>query len=126
VDHRWSRDAIVAVLSLGLMSVVAAQDARLTLPLDTGWRFQQASGPVGVEARAFDDTGWTSVDVPHTWNRLGNDGIERSPLSNNVQGSRTMCRGWAGTGCISELRRSLPAADIFCSSTQSAPLRTFG
>src|ERR1700720_1620193 len=68
------------------MSVVVAQDGRLPLPLDTGWRVQQASGRLGVEARAFDDTGWTSVDVPHTWNRLGNDGIERSPLSNDVRG----------------------------------------
>jgi beta-galactosidase len=86
VDHRWSRAAIVPVLSLGVMSVVAAQDARLTMPLDTGWRFQQASGLSGVEARAFDDTRWTPVEVPHSWNRVGNDGIERSPLSNNVQG----------------------------------------
>jgi beta-galactosidase len=86
VDHRWSRDAIVAVLSLGLVSAAAAQDVRLTTPLDTGWRFQQASGLLGVEARAFDDTRWASVDVPHTWNRLGNDGFERSPLSNDVQG----------------------------------------
>jgi beta-galactosidase len=66
--------------------MAAAQDARITMPLDTGWRFQQASGLSGVEAPAFDDTRWTSVDVPHTWNRLGNDGIERSPLSNDVQG----------------------------------------
>jgi beta-galactosidase len=86
VDRRWSRDALVAVLSLGLVSMAAAQDARRTVPLDTGWRFQQAQGLLGVEARAFDDTRWTSVDVPHTWNRLGNDGIERSPLSNDVQG----------------------------------------
>ena len=71
MDHRWSRDAIVAVLSLGLMSMVAAQDARLTMPLDTRWHFQQASGLLGVEARALDDKRWTSVDVPHTWNRLG-------------------------------------------------------
>jgi len=86
VDHRCSRDAIVAVLSLGLMSAAAAHDTRLTLPLDAGWRFQQASGLSDVEAPAFDDTRWTSVDVPHTWNRLGNDGSERSPLSNDVQG----------------------------------------
>jgi beta-galactosidase len=86
VDHRRSREALIAALSLGVMSVAAAQDARITTPLDTGWRFQQASGLSGVEARAFDDTRWTSVDVPHTWNRLGNDGIERSPLSNAVQG----------------------------------------
>jgi beta-galactosidase len=66
--------------------MAAAQDARRIVPLDTGWRFQQAQGLLGVEARAFDDTRWTSVDVPHTWNRLGNDGIERSSLSNDVQG----------------------------------------
>src|SRR5277367_4151981 len=68
------------------MSAAAAHDTRLTMPLDAGWRFQQASGLSGVEAPAFDDTRWTSVDVPHTWNRLGNEGNERSPLSNDVQG----------------------------------------
>jgi beta-galactosidase len=86
VDHRWSRDPIVAVLSLGLMSAAAAQDGRLTMPLNTGWRFQQEYSLLGVEARAFDDARWTLVDLPHTWNRLGNNGIERSPLSNDVQG----------------------------------------
>jgi beta-galactosidase len=86
VEHRRSCEALIAALSLGVMSMAAAQDARITTSLDTGWRFQQASGLSGVEAPAFDDTRWTSVDIPHTWNRLGNDGIERSPLSNDVQG----------------------------------------
>jgi beta-galactosidase len=86
MDRRWSRDTLLAILSLGLTSMVAAQDVRLTMPLDTGWRFQQASDLRGVEAPAFDDARWTAVDVPHTWNRLGNEGIERSPLTNDVQG----------------------------------------
>ena len=82
---RWSRDAVCALLSL-FASIAAAQDARLIAPLDAGWRFTQAPGLTGVEAPAFDDARWTPVDLPHTWNRIGNDGTERSPLSNHVQG----------------------------------------
>jgi beta-galactosidase len=41
---------------------------------------------VGVEAVGFDDSQWGSVDVPHTWNRIGNSGVERAALSNDVQG----------------------------------------
>ena len=63
-----------------------AQDVRLSTPLDAGWRFIQAAGLSGVEAPAFDDASWASVELPHTWNRIGNDGTERSLLSNNVQG----------------------------------------
>ncbi|HEY0800839.1 MAG TPA: beta galactosidase jelly roll domain-containing protein, partial [Steroidobacteraceae bacterium] len=85
MSYRWPREVLCAIFSLCVASVAAAQDGRLLLPLDTGWRFQQASGLAGVEAPAFDDTRWTTVDLPHTWNRIGNDGIERSPLSNNVQ-----------------------------------------
>jgi len=84
VACRWSRNAL-CVISL-FASIAAAQDARLIAPLDAGWRFTQAPDLTGVEASAFDDAGWTSVGLPHTWNRIGNDGTERSPLSNNVQG----------------------------------------
>src|SRR5882757_1060451 len=67
-------------------SIAAAQDARLIAPLDSGWRFTQAPDLTGVEAPAYDDARWISVDLPHTWNRIGNEGTQRSPLSNNVQG----------------------------------------
>jgi beta-galactosidase len=62
---------------------------RVQVPLATGWRFKQASGLTGVEAPQFDDSAWSQVTVPHTWNRIGNDGTERSPQSNNIQGT-----GW--------------------------------
>jgi len=81
----WSRDALCATLAL-FASIAAADEVRLTAPLDAGWRFTQAPGLAGVEEPAFDDARWTSVELPHTWNRIGNDGTERSPLSNNVQG----------------------------------------
>jgi beta-galactosidase len=66
--------------------VAGAQDVRLISPLAGGWRFMQAPGLIGVEAPAFDDAPWALVEVPHTWNRIGNEGTERSSLANNVQG----------------------------------------
>jgi beta-galactosidase len=85
VAYRWSRDAC-AIFLLCIASVASAQDVRRVSALDAGWRFTQAPGLIGVEAPAFDDTRWSSIELPHTWNRIGNAGTERSPLSNNVQG----------------------------------------
>ena len=61
-------------------------EVRITVDLDHGWRFKQASDLAGVESGKFDDSAWTAVDLPYTWNRLGNAGTERSPSSNTVQG----------------------------------------
>jgi beta-galactosidase len=66
-----------------------AAQPRVVMPLITGWRFRQASGLAGVERAQFDDSDWSPVTVPHTWNRIGNEGTQRSPQSNNVQGT-----GW--------------------------------
>jgi beta-galactosidase len=68
---------------------VPAAAVRQQVPLESGWRFKQAAGLSGVEAPQFDDAGWEQVTVPHTWNRIGNEGYERSPESNNIQGT-----GW--------------------------------
>jgi beta-galactosidase len=59
---------------------------RALMDLSHGWRFRQADGLSGVESGAFDDSQWTGVEIPHTWNRIGNEGTERSPLTNDVQG----------------------------------------
>jgi beta-galactosidase len=59
---------------------------RVSVSLDRGWRFKQSGELTGAQNATFDDSSWSAVDVPHTWNRLGNEGIERSPLSNTVQG----------------------------------------
>ena len=34
----------------------------------TPWKFLKNSDPAGAETAAFDDSGWTDVGVPHTWN----------------------------------------------------------
>jgi beta-galactosidase len=60
-------------------------EPRVFQPLATGWRFKQGADLRGVESPAYDDSSWPQVSVPHTWNRIGNEGVERSPLSNNVQ-----------------------------------------
>ena len=77
---------VTAIASVALPVVAPAKEARITVGLEHGWRFKQAADLAGVESGTFDDSGWTAVDVPHTWNRLGNPGTERSPLSNAVQG----------------------------------------
>ncbi|WP_196778119.1 glycoside hydrolase family 2 protein [Lentzea aerocolonigenes] len=47
---------------------------RASVSLDSGWRFLRADVP-GAEAPLFNDSSWSSVSVPHTWNALdGQDG----------------------------------------------------
>jgi beta-galactosidase len=86
VRHRGLRRWAGATLALAATMVAAAQDVRVSVPLNAGWRFMQSQDLENVEAPGFDDASWGCVDVPHTWNRIGNEGTERSPLSNDVQG----------------------------------------
>ncbi|MFT3789212.1 MAG: glycoside hydrolase family 2 TIM barrel-domain containing protein [Tepidisphaeraceae bacterium] len=52
----------------------APADPRVTVDLGSGWRFLRAD-PAGAAGVAFDDSAWSSVTVPHTWNALdGQDG----------------------------------------------------
>ncbi|MGW6931385.1 glycoside hydrolase family 2 protein [Lentzea sp. NPDC054927] len=47
---------------------------RAQVSLDAGWRFLRADA-AGAEAPGFNDSAWTSVNVPHTWNAQdGQDG----------------------------------------------------
>lgn len=63
-----------------------AGEPRITVSLNHGWRFRQSGAITGAENPAFDDSKWGTIDVPHTWNRLGNEGTTPSPLTNTVQG----------------------------------------
>jgi beta-galactosidase len=69
-----------------LEAPVPPSDPRVSVDLSRGWHFRQADGLSDVQSSAFDDSQWTAIEIPHTWNRIGNDGLQRSPLSNNVQG----------------------------------------
>ncbi|SFE05825.1 beta-galactosidase [Actinacidiphila alni] len=47
---------------------------RTWISLDPGWRFTKGD-VAGAQAPGFDDSGWQSVSVPHTWNAAdGGDG----------------------------------------------------
>ncbi|MEH0628345.1 glycoside hydrolase family 2 protein [Streptomyces stelliscabiei] len=51
-----------------------APDPRVWTHLNNGWRFVRAD-VTGAQAPGFDDSGWTSVNTPHTWNAVdGADG----------------------------------------------------
>jgi beta-galactosidase len=73
------------LLLVFICAAAHAEGGREVLSLNHGWRFVQAN-PDGAQAEHFDDRGWTPLDVPHTWNRLGNFGTERVPESNSTQG----------------------------------------
>jgi beta-galactosidase len=77
MSPHWPRAICCAILCLCSPTLAGAQDARETQSLNTGWSFrQEADGPAH----------WKTVNVPHTWNRIGNAGTQRSSLSNDVQG----------------------------------------
>lgn len=59
---------------------------RQSIPLSTGWRFHFGEQSDAPSALGFDDSGWDSVSVPHSWNRLGSYGTERAPGTDNRQG----------------------------------------
>ena len=88
----WAAASVVALLSaLALPECAQAtvpmlRDSPSAIDLDRGWRFQQSNAVTGAEDPNFDDSAWSMVDVPHTWNRLGNEGTTRSSSTNTVQG----------------------------------------
>ncbi|MCT2559596.1 beta-galactosidase [Tsuneonella sp. YG55] len=69
--------------------VVPAVAGRSATVLETGWQFRfQDEWTVG-QAAAAPDAQWQSVDLPHTWNRLGEYREERTAATDNRQGT-----GW--------------------------------
>ena len=48
--------------------------SRVDTSLNAGWTFNRAD-VAGADAAAFDDSAWTKLDLPHTWNAMdGQDG----------------------------------------------------
>ena len=65
----------LGMLILTLVSIAQAVDSpRQVVDLNSGWKFIRQEVP-SAEQNVFDDTQWTSVNLPHTWNNLdGQDG----------------------------------------------------
>jgi beta-galactosidase len=74
----WAKCLVWAVLALALplpaQTYAPPPPARADVLLDAGWRFirQDVSG---AQTNGFDDSSWTNLNLPHTWNNLdGQDG----------------------------------------------------
>src|SRR5437588_2738816 len=65
---------ILACLNTWTAAAAPAVNPRGEQSIVSGWRFHLGEAD-GAEAEAFDDSGWTAVDLPHTWNAQdGQDG----------------------------------------------------
>jgi len=72
-----------------------AQSARTTIDLRDGWRFKQDDSVIGADAPTFDDSSWSTVSVPHTWNKVGYYLTPRDADSNRPeQVDKTQGIGW--------------------------------
>src|SRR5688572_7199977 len=83
--HRTQAIAIVAVV-MAIASLVLTPHAvfaatytppasnRVDLNLNSAWKYRKGD-VAGAQNITFDDSSWTSLDLPHTWNNLdGQDG----------------------------------------------------
>jgi len=58
---------LLVLIFLGLSSASAAPSPRVRYSINDAWLFSE--GPVeGAEKEVFDDSGWSRIDLPHTWN----------------------------------------------------------
>src|SRR5580658_2627 len=75
ISMRRIRPVILAALALAASGRAAsADDGRVRVNLNAGWRFLAGDNAQAQDA-AFDDGPWQPVDLPHTWNGLdGQDG----------------------------------------------------
>src|SRR5258705_12762138 len=79
--------ALTLIVGALLCAHVQASELRLTIPLKDDWHFQQGPASGEVQSDTYDDSQWARVSLPHTWNRIGNEGLARSPASNHYHGA---------------------------------------
>lgn len=66
--------SVLVGVGAGTAAAYTAPTARQQIDLTSGWKFLR-SDVAGAETVGFNDSAWSSVSVPHTWNALdGQDG----------------------------------------------------
>ena len=80
--------------------LLAWASAREVTPLNEDWRFFQGEA-AGAEAMAFDDSSWTTVNVPHDWS-IGGTFEEDAPAGG--------AGGWLPTG-VAWYRKSIESPE---------------
>ena len=80
IARHFGKVLLVWLLASGLAPLLAAQtysppaNARSDINLDANWRFIRQDVP-GAQTNGFDDSAWTTLNLPHTGNHLdGPDG----------------------------------------------------
>lgn len=86
----WSA-ASAAVLAFAPVTPAQSSD-RETVQLKDGWRFNLGEPTAAAELPGYDDANWSTVSVPHSWNRVGyylpdpDTRLNRSDNVNKTQG----------------------------------------
>jgi beta-galactosidase len=65
----WATAALAA-LCIPTASIAAAPSPRTTVALAQGWQFKLGD-TIASPQQSIDTSGWQSVSVPHSWNRVG-------------------------------------------------------
>lgn len=65
--------SLILVLCISACSTVSKQPGlgREQQALVSGWKFYFGEAPAQVTDPLYDDSNWTQVEVPHSWNRVG-------------------------------------------------------
>jgi len=72
--------------SLAAPDAAPAATGRGFVSLADGWRFHLGNPAGDPQLAGYDDHGWQTVSVPHTWNRVGNYGETRRPDADLTRG----------------------------------------
>lgn len=65
------KSTFIALLMLAV-TCYAKADVRIIQTINDGWKFSKGS-PYEAKAENFDDSSWTTVNIPHTWNNRDSD-----------------------------------------------------
>ena len=87
----WLWLVAAALMLCGALDPAQAEvgPVRVVTRLSTGWRFHDGSEPLSAAQPTFDDHDWQKVELPHSWNALGEYGLHRTAKTRNRQGE-----GW--------------------------------
>lgn len=78
--------ASAASAGVGSPSAPSDSGGRTVYSLTSGWHFRFGGNAAGVTDSAYDDSAWSTVSLPHTWNRVGEYGLSPSSAMNNAHG----------------------------------------
>ena len=97
---------------------------RLAIPLNEGWRFKRQASPgsatepefVGAEQMSYDDSSWTQVWLPHTWDATPDNPFATSGHFRGVGWYRRKFEVPAGEGgrrCWLQFKGVFQVADVW-------------